>query len=136
MRSIPKPIRIEPAFDDPQQVRALFERHAPYRSNAYYLPIKLGSSGLPWFRGTWALGGESLVEGAEAILHNQRFIEAARTLFGTSRLRPSLIVVNVNAPMTSRPGCSRSCPPVRRTLMCPTSAARRVNTTRTVFSWL
>jgi hypothetical protein len=65
--------------------------------------MKLGSSGLPWFRGTWASGGESLVEGAEAILHNQRFIEAARMLFGTSRLPPSLVVVNVNAPMPAGP---------------------------------
>jgi len=103
MSSIPKPICIEPAFDDPEQVRALFERHAPYRTNAYYLPIRSGSSGLPWFRGTWASGGEPLVAGAETILHNQLFIEAARTLFGTSRLRPSLVVVNVNAPMPAGP---------------------------------
>ena len=100
MSSIPKPIRIEPAFDDPQQVRALFERHAPYRTNAYYLPVK---PGLPWFRSNWAEGGKPLVDGAETILRNQRFIDAAHTLFGTAPVRPSYIVVNLNAPMPPGP---------------------------------
>ena len=33
-----KPIRIEPAFDDHEQIRAMFERHAPYRALAAYAP--------------------------------------------------------------------------------------------------
>jgi hypothetical protein len=33
------------------------------------------------------------------ILHNQRFIDGARKFFGTSKLRPAFIVVNVKAPM-------------------------------------
>src|SRR6266478_5309640 len=99
MSSIGKLIRIEPAFDNPEEVRALFERHAPYRTIAEYLPRATEDSGHPYFRGNWAVGGEPLVEGAETILHNRRFIDAARTLFGTSRLRPTFIVVNLNAPM-------------------------------------
>jgi hypothetical protein len=51
------------------------------------------------FRGYWAAGGEPLVEGAEAILHNKQFLEAAKTLFGTSSVFPEFVVVNVNAPM-------------------------------------
>jgi len=100
MQTIAKLIRIEPAFDDPEQVRAMFERHAPYRTMAGYLPIKSreGNS-LPWFRGNWAANGEPLVAGAEKILHNQRFIDAARAFFGGSTVRPTFIVVNVNAPM-------------------------------------
>jgi len=103
MSSIPKPVRIAPAFDDPGFVWEMFARHAPYRTNAYYLPIRTGSSGLPWFRGKWAEGGVPLVAGAERILHNPRFINAACNLFSTSKVRPSLIVVNVNGPMPAGP---------------------------------
>jgi hypothetical protein len=109
MRHIPKPIRIEPAFDDREQIRAMFERHAPYPAIAAYLPQdawfqSTTSSGveqsvIPLFRGNWAVGGKPLVDGAEVILHNKKFLEAAKTLFGTSLVDPSFVVVNVNAPM-------------------------------------
>jgi hypothetical protein len=100
MQTIAKLIRIGPAVDDPEQVRAMFECHAPYRTMAGYLPIKSreGNS-FPWFRGNWAANGEPLVAGAEKILHNQRFIDAARAFFGGPTVRPTFIVVNVNAPM-------------------------------------
>jgi hypothetical protein len=97
-----KLIRIEPAFDDPESVRAMFERYAPYRTMAGYLPIKsMEETALPWFRGNWATNGEPLVAGAEKILHNQRFINAAREFFDGSVVRPTFIVVNVNAPMSA-----------------------------------
>ncbi len=38
MKFIPKPVRIEPAFADREQIRAMFERHAPYRALASYAP--------------------------------------------------------------------------------------------------
>jgi hypothetical protein len=108
MTRIAKPIRIEPAFDNPGQIRAMFERHAPYRPIAAY-----GANGvvdetahqegersvMPWFRGNWAGAGKPLVEGAEVILHNKRFLEAARALFGTSHVHPEFVVVNLTAPM-------------------------------------
>lgn len=100
MRKLGKPLRIEPALDDPEFVRAMFERNAPYKTMAGYLPIKKnGAAHLPWFRGNWAINGEPLVAGAERILYNPRFIEAAREFFGGSAVRPTFIVVNVNAPM-------------------------------------
>jgi hypothetical protein len=40
-----------------------------------------------------------LVAGAEAILHNERFIEAAARLFDTPNVTPTTVVVNINAPM-------------------------------------
>jgi hypothetical protein len=55
------------------------------------------AAAMPWFRRNWA--GDPLVEGAEEILHNQRFIDAASAFFGTTKLHPTFIVVNVNAPM-------------------------------------
>lgn len=108
MTPIGKPIRIEPAFDNRKQIRAMFERHAHYRAIAAY--TRDGSvdeithpdgerSALPWFRETWALGGKPLVEGAEMILHNKHFLEAARVLFGTSDVHPAFVVVNLTAPM-------------------------------------
>ena len=88
MKCLPKPVRIEPAFADREQIRAMFERHAPYRALAAYAPEGLPDETreearrpvLPWFRGDWALAGEPLVEGAHLILHNQRFLEAAKAL--------------------------------------------------------
>ena len=104
MRTIAKSIRIEPVFDDPKLVQTMFERHAPYRTMAGYLPIaSMEETSLPWFRGNWAANGEPLVAGAEQILHNRRFIDAARAFFGGSTVRPTFIVVNVNAPMPAGP---------------------------------
>jgi len=102
-----QPIRVEPAFDNCEQIRAMFERHAPYRAVAAYAPEGVVDETheeakrpvLPWFRGDWALGGKPLVEGAEPILHNQKFLEAAKASFGTSLVYPEFVVVNVNAPM-------------------------------------
>jgi hypothetical protein len=112
MTFIAKPIRVEPAFDEPEQIRAMFERYAPYPAVAAYgLNVFVDDnthpeskrSVLPWFRGDWALGGKPLVDGAEVILHNERFLKAARTLFGTSRVDPEYVVVNVNPPMPAGP---------------------------------
>ena len=49
------------------------------------------------------MGSGPLVGGAETILHNHRFIDAARALFGSSKIRPTFIVVNLNAPMPAGP---------------------------------
>ena len=106
MRFIARPIRIQPAFDDRTLIRTLFERHAPYCAIAAYAPdAGVDEAGepaagtvLPWFRADWALGGKPLVDGAELILHNKRYLDAARALFGTSHVDPEFVVVNLNAP--------------------------------------
>jgi hypothetical protein len=105
-----RPIRIEPAFDDREQIRAMFERYAPYRALAAYAPEGLADEMreeakrpvVPWFRGDWALAGKSLVEGADLILHNKKFLDAAKAAFGTSLVFPEFIAVNINGPM---PAC-------------------------------
>ena len=107
MMSSVKPIRIEPAFEDREQIRAMLERHAPYRALATYAPdgIKDETDGkprravLPWFRGDWALDGKPLVEGAEVILHNEKYIEAAKAAFGASFVIPEFVVINIQGPM-------------------------------------
>jgi hypothetical protein len=111
MKLNPKPIRIEPAFEDREQIRGMFEWNAPYRALAAYAPEGVKDETheeakrpvLPWFRGDWASGGKPLVEGAELILHNKRFLEAARTVFGTSDVYPEFVAVNINGPM---PACN------------------------------
>jgi len=102
-----KLIRIEPAFEDREQIRTMFKRYAPYRALEAYAVQGLRDEGreegrrpvLPWFRGDWALGGKPLVEGAELILHNTKFIEAAKSAFGTSFVNPEFVAVNINGPM-------------------------------------
>jgi len=111
MKLIPKPIRIEPAFEDREQIRSMFERFAPYRAVAAYAPQGVVDETrqdtkrplLPWFRGNWAVGGKPLVEGGERILNNPRFLEAARNAFASSLVRPEMVVVNINAPMPAGP---------------------------------
>jgi hypothetical protein len=102
----PRTIRIEPAFADREQIRSMFQRHAPYRALASYAPEGLKDESReeakrpvpPWFRGDWALGGKPLVEGAELILHNKKFLETARAAFDTPLVYPEFVAVNVNGP--------------------------------------
>ena len=106
MTLISNAIRIEPAFDDREQIRSMFERNAPYRALAAYAPEgvkdetreEASEPVLPWFRGDWALDGKPLVEGAEAILHNKAFLEAAKGAFGTALVHPEFVAVNINGP--------------------------------------
>jgi len=66
MTLIPKAIHLEPALDNPEQIFAMFERHAPYRALAAYAPEGVKDETreeakhpvLPWFRGDWALDGK------------------------------------------------------------------------------
>src|SRR5215472_3507598 len=96
MTLIPKAIRIEPGFEDREQIRSMFVKNAPYRALAAYAPEGLRDETheeakkpvLPWFRGDWALDGKPLVDGAEAILHNKSFLEAAKAAFCTSSVYP------------------------------------------------
>src|SRR3974390_3508267 len=82
-----KLIRIDPVFDEPEQVRALFAQHAPYPAIAGYQLERAHDpdqpsdkttepAAQPWFRGNWAANGEPLVPGVEKILYNERFIDA------------------------------------------------------------
>ena len=105
-RPIAKPIRIEAAFDDRKFVRALFDRYAPYRAVAAYLPAgaddtagpRPADAAYPWFRETWALGGKAWSMAPEKSSAT-RTSSLARSLFPSARIFPKLVVVNVNAPM-------------------------------------
>ena len=105
---LPNAMRLERAFDDPAGIRHLVEANGPFASIASYLPasatgVRPGDDEpddvLPWFRSNWAVNGICSVDGAEQILHNARFIDAAGQFLQVDRVEPSTVVVNVDAPM-------------------------------------
>jgi hypothetical protein len=105
---LPSAMRLDRAFDDPAVIRRLVEVNGPFASIASYLPpaatgVRSGGGEpddvLPWFRSNWVVNGTCRVGGAEMILHNDRFIEAACVFLGVDAVEPSTVVVNVNAPM-------------------------------------
>jgi hypothetical protein len=102
------PIELDGVFDDPTAVRRLVERNGPYPSIASYLPSsatratpgdQADGGPLPWFRANWAANGLIDVPDADVVLRNPRFLAAASQLFDVARVRPTTVVVNVNAPM-------------------------------------
>lgn len=111
------PIALDRAYAKPAAVSALIERHAPYWSIQRYVATETelavlsrersadGSAPqvrvIPWFRGDWAVAG-SIVDGAEIVLENPIFIEAARQVFDAKVVRPSIVYVNLMAPMPIR----------------------------------
>ena len=106
------PILLDRAFEAPERIRDLVRRHGPYWPTMRYVANASELSALdgrareieivPWFRGDWAYG-EPRVEGAEEILANPVFAEAAHTLFEAEVVRPQIVYVNVNGPMAVGP---------------------------------
>jgi hypothetical protein len=98
-----KPLRIEPAYRDLEEVRGLVDANAPYRSMAGLDGYREygGLSSIPWFREHWALDGRPLVPGVEELLHNPAFIAAARRVFDGSVVRPMTLLINLMGPMAA-----------------------------------
>lgn len=113
------PVPVEGFLEDPELVRRLVERHAPYEPVQRYVasaeeqrllsqndrvdPGKGANAAepvfvAPVFRGDWAYD-EPLVEGVEPILYNERFQEAARKLFGGALVVPQIVYVNLTLPI-------------------------------------
>lgn len=109
MSTATTPIELDAVFDDPRSVRQLVESLGPYPSIATYLPpsatrpaadhVGEVSGPLPWFRANWAINGHTDIAAVDTILHNPRFIHAATQLFSGAPVRPTTVVVNINAPM-------------------------------------
>ena len=106
MRTIPGVVRLQPAYADPQSVVDLIDTAGPFWPLARYAASTaelqaLGAtkpSGFvpPWFRQDFALHGRELVAGADAILHNPRFVEAAHGVYGAeTEVRPTTVYVNL-----------------------------------------
>lgn len=94
-----KPVRIDPAFDDPQAVVQLCRDCSPYRLAAKVHQMAPTGKDVPWFRVFWAAGGKLLDERAADIFQSERFIEGARESFDAQVIVPVALMNNVNAPM-------------------------------------
>jgi hypothetical protein len=106
----PSAVRLQPAYDDPDAVvasiRAVDEWWplARYAGSEKEVRATGGDPNAtmfvpPWFRRDFALDGAPLVPGAEAILHNPRFLDGAHVVFGDEvELRPTTVYVNVMVP--------------------------------------
>jgi hypothetical protein len=97
-----RPIRVEDAYEDRALVWGLVRAAGPYPLMASLAGYE-GFQGLtsPWFRAYWALDGQELVEGGGALLANERFIAASRSIFSADIVRPVSVIVNVMCPMRS-----------------------------------
>ncbi|MCC3304031.1 hypothetical protein [Sneathiella sp. HT1-7] len=96
------PVRLDPAFDDPQGVIDLIKKGSPYKTlSAAHKDVGETSGG--WFRNFWALGGKVVFDGAEPFFNNPRFIEAAKTSFKAEVIRPVAMMTNLNLPAEGLP---------------------------------
>ncbi|HWB66618.1 MAG TPA: hypothetical protein VG708_07310 [Mycobacteriales bacterium] len=100
------PVVLDRVVDDPADVHRLIEAHQPYWPVQRYFANSAEYAALsgdpepaemiiaPVFRGNWAIDGEPL-EGVRPILESERFIEAAKQLFGAEIIRPTTVYVNL-----------------------------------------
>src|SRR5207249_2571019 len=105
-----RPVEIDDVLDDPGLVRRMAVDNAPYWPVQRYFAnaaeqeaLSAGSTGgelvvAPVFRGDWAYD-RPLVDGVDAVLHNERLIEAARRLYEGAIVRPQIVYANLTAPM-------------------------------------
>ena len=106
----PSAVRVQPVFDDPAEVQSVIRAVDPYWPILRYAgsdkeTAVLAADGRteffvpPWFRRDFALRGAALVDDAELILDNPRFVAAARQVFGHETVvRPTTVYVNVMVP--------------------------------------
>jgi hypothetical protein len=104
------PVLLPEAVDDPSLVEDLLVRLGPYwpvqryvSNDAEYAALSGGPRGAtmpiaPVFRGNWAQPGEVLA-GVEPLLHNERFVDAARRVFDAELVRPTTVYVNLTNQM-------------------------------------
>ncbi len=123
-----QPVRIDRCFDDPDAMRALIARHAPYWPVMRYFAnpaeeaaqnggksVTAGRDSakaakpmrvMPVFRGDWAYD-QPLVEGAEQVLHHARLIAAAKQVFADlgddTVVVPQIVYINLTTPMPGQP---------------------------------
>ena len=96
-----KPVRIDPAFEDPEAVVQLCRDCSPYQLAAKVHRMAPTGKDVPWFRVFWAAGGKLLDPRAAPILHSERFIEGAKESFGAEVIVPVALMNNINAPMAA-----------------------------------
>lgn len=90
MRS--RPMKISRVFDDPDVVMALLRRGAPYENVAAFHKMDrlAGANARPFFRTEFT---------ERQLLNNPHWIEAAKTSFGASIVRPFKCLMQLTGPM-------------------------------------
>lgn len=101
-------IRLQPAFDDPVEVRSFVEEAGPFETLALAAQTKeeRERSGRvrvpfipPWFRRDLATHGEVHVDGGQSLLDHAGYREAAARVYpGASIVEPTTVYVNVMGP--------------------------------------
>ena len=106
----PSAVRLQPAYDNPEDVLTVIRAVDPFWAIVKYAASDTETKALagdgrkavfvpPWFRRDFALHGEALVPGAEVVLDNPRFVDAARDVFGPRTVVvPTTVYVNVMVP--------------------------------------
>jgi hypothetical protein len=108
------PVVVDEVLADSSLVRRLAEANAPYWPVQRYFANAAELAALsdsvagtnaagelivgPVFRGDWAYD-RPLVEGIEPFLHNEAFVEAARTIFEGTVVRPQIVYANLSTPL-------------------------------------
>ena len=97
------PIRLDGVLAEPEALRRLVERNAPYfpvqryfvnSAQAAVAEPGIASFIAPNFRGDWAYD-RPLVEGAEQLLNHAGFIDAAQRIFDATEVRPQQVYANL-----------------------------------------
>jgi len=106
---------LDEVVDDPEAVRAMARTSGPHYMPARYLVdaqaaetagdgTSRGRADVPAYligpvwRGDWAVAGQALLPGAEALLHHQRFVSAASDMTGGTEVVPGQVYVNLTTP--------------------------------------
>lgn len=96
---LPKPVRLQPAFEDEANVLRVLRGGAPYALQSAVDRTYAGGTSIPWFKAYWAASGRALVPEADALLRAPRLREAAAQTFGAEIIRPQALMVNLQTPM-------------------------------------
>jgi len=102
-------VRISPVWDNPEAVIQLIRSAGPFWPLANYAASDAEMAALgkervtftpPWFRQDFAREAKVLVDGAEQILSNEKFAQAAKELGGGEEaiVRPQAVYVNIMGP--------------------------------------
>ena len=97
------PIKINPAFEQPEAISALINHGAPYKTITAVHKDPANDNTPGWFRNFWALGGKVIFDGAEDAFHNPNFIAAAKQSFNAEVIQPLAMMTNLNVPAPASP---------------------------------
>ena len=98
-----KPVRLDPAFSNPEKVLDLCRMSAPYSLAAKVHKRAQTGKDVPWFRVMWAYGGKVVEPRSEFIFRSENFIEGAKKSFDAKVIVPQALMNNINTPMAAGP---------------------------------